>query len=105
MYLTLHTQERLDTMLRKSTKHLRDNGMSYFEHMKFAQSNGIQLIFAGCLLIIHSFIPAFFAKTGANITNKLNKVFTDQNEYLSLKTRVEAFKKIVYHYRSLAEQK
>jgi hypothetical protein len=87
-------------MFKKSKQHLRENDMTYWEHFRFASGYGFKCITAGCLLIVHSIIPAYFSKAGATITNLLNKVFTDQNEYLSLKTRVEAFKKIVYYYRS-----
>jgi len=87
-------------MFKKSKQHLRENDMTYWEHFRFASSYGIKCIKAGCLLILHSIIPAYFSKAGATITNLLNKVFTDQNEYLHLKNRVEAFKKIVYYYRS-----
>ena len=87
-------------MFKQSKKHLAENDMTYLEHFRFASGYGIQCILAGLSLILHAIIPAYFSLTGSNLTNKLNKVFTDQNEYLSLKTRVEAFKKIVYYYRS-----
>lgn len=87
-------------MLKQSIGHLKENNMGYWEHLKFASAHGFSCIKAGVLLLIHSIIPALFAKTGANLTNKLNKVFTQQNDLLHLKNRVEAFKKIVYHYRS-----
>ena len=87
-------------MFKKSKEHLRENDMTYWEHFRFASGYGFKCIIAGCLLIFHSIIPAYFSLIGSKITNELNKVFTDQNEYLSLKTRVEAFKKIVYYYRS-----
>lgn len=87
-------------MFKKSKLHLAENDMTYWEHFRFASSYGIGCIFHGILLILHSLIPAYFSTTGAELTNKLNKVFTEQNEYLLLKHRVEAFKKIVYYYRS-----
>ena len=87
-------------MFKKSKQHWIENDMTYWEHFRFASGYGFKCIIAGCLLIIHSIIPAYFSFIGSKITNQLNKVFTDQNEYLSLKNRVEAFKKIVYHYRS-----
>ena len=87
-------------MFKQTIKHLEDNDMTYWEHFRFASGYGITCIYHGLLLILHSLIPAYFGLAGGKLTNKLNKVFTDQNEYLSLKTRVEAFKKIVYHYRS-----
>lgn len=87
-------------MFKKSKLHLEENDMTYWEHFGFASGYGIGCIYYGILLILHSLIPAYFSTAGATLVNKLNKVFTDQNEYLSLKTRVEAFKKIVYYYRS-----
>mgnify|MGYP003652451713 FL=1 len=87
-------------MFKKIKLHLEHNDMTYWEHFRFASGYGIGCIYYGMLLILHSLIPAYFSTAGSTLVNKLNKVFTDQNEYLSLKHRVEAFKKIVYYYRS-----
>ena len=87
-------------MFKNTIKHLEDNDMTYWEHFRFASGYGVTCIYNGLLLILHSIIPAYFGLTGGKLTNKLNKVFTDQNEYLALKSRVETFKKIVYHYPS-----
>jgi len=81
----------------KSKRHLDNNDMTYWQHLKFASAQGIKCIIAGVLLIIHSFIPALFSKTGQNITNKLNKVFTKNNDFLMIKNHMEIFKNI---YRS-----
>jgi hypothetical protein len=87
-------------MFKQTIKHLEDNYMTYWEHFRFASGYGVNCIYYGLLLILHSLIPAYFGLAGGKLTNELNKVFTDQNEYLSLKIRVEAFKKIVYNYPS-----
>tara|TARA_B100001778_G_C18197481_1_gene454086 strand:+ start:61 stop:339 length:279 start_codon:yes stop_codon:yes gene_type:complete len=87
-------------MFKESIQHLRNNDMTYWEHFGFAAGYGVSCLYHGIFLILHALVPAYFSLTGANLTNKLNKVFTEQNEYLHLKNRVEAFKKIVYHYRS-----
>ena len=92
-------------MFKKSVWHLKENNMNYWEHLKFASINGLCCIKAGFLLIIHSIIPACFQCAGADITNHLNKHFKQHNELLHLKNRIEAFKKIVYHYRSKEENK
>jgi len=92
-------------MFRKSIWHLKENNMNYLEHLKFASINGYLCIASGFMLIIHSFIPALFPCAGASITNHLNKHFQQHNELLNLKNRIEVFKKIVYHYRSKAEDK
>lgn len=91
--------------IKESKEHLLENKMGYWEHLKFASGHGLFCIKAGLLLIAHSIIPACFAKTGSILANHLNKSFTDNNEYLLLKNRVEAFKKIVYHYRSKEKDK
>ena len=87
-------------MFNKSIGHLKENNMTYCEHFIFACINGLHCINAGLMLMVHSIIPAFFPCAGANITNRLNKHFHKHNELLHLKNRIEAFKKIVYHYRS-----
>ena len=92
-------------MFKKSIWHLKENNMNYWEHLKFASINGLCCIKAGFMLIIHSIIPACFQCAGTDITNHLNKHFKRHNELLHLKNRIEAFKKIVYHYRSKEENK
>jgi hypothetical protein len=81
-------------MFKKSKQHLRDNDMTYLQHLRFASVYGFKCIIAGCLLIFHSIIPACFSKAGANLTNKLNTVFTDQNEWLKVKDKIEKFNNI-----------
>jgi len=83
-------------VIKKSIEHLKENNMGYFEHLQFAASHGIRCIKAGFLLMFHSIIPALFPKTGSVLVNELNKSFTEHNDYLNLKARVEAFNKIVY---------
>ena len=83
-------------VIKKSVEHLKENNMGYWEHLKFASGHGIRCIKAGVLLILHSIIPAFFPKTGSVLVNELNKSFTQHNDYLHLKARVEAFSKMVY---------
>ena len=81
-------------IIKNSVKHLRKNNMGYWEHFKFASCHGIRCIKAGVLLILHSLIPAFFPKTGSELVNELNKDFTEHNEWLELKYRMDAFKNI-----------
>jgi len=68
--------------------------MTYVEHLKFAFFHGLRCLKAGVLLIIHSIIPALFPKTGSKLVNKLNKDFTEHNDWLELKAKMEAFKNI-----------
>lgn len=83
-------------VIKKSVEHLQENNMGYWDHLKFASGHGIRCIKAGVLLMLHSLIPALFPKTGSVLVNELNKSFTDHNDWLQLKDRVEKFQKIVY---------
>ena len=81
-------------VIKKSVEHLKENNMGYWKHLRFASGHGIRCIKAGFLLILHSFIPALFPKTGSVLVNKLNKSFTDHNEWLELKAKLDAFKEL-----------
>jgi hypothetical protein len=83
-------------IIKESKKHLDENNMSYCSHFLFASKYGIHCIISGLFLILHAIIPAMFSKTGSNITNKLNKAFTDNNEWLQLKEQMEQFRNIYY---------
>jgi len=80
--------------IKKSVEHLKRNNMGYCRHLKFASFHGLRCIKAGLLLIVHSIIPAFFPTTGSLLVNKLNKDFTEHNDWLILKSKMEAFKNI-----------
>jgi len=84
----------MQMIIKKSVEHLDQNNMGYWEHLRFAASHGIRCIKAGVLLILHSIIPAFFPKTGSILVNQLNKDFTDHNDWLELKNKMETFKNI-----------
>ena len=81
-------------LIKKSIEHLKHNNMGYCEHLKFASFHGIRCIKAGFLLTVHSIIPALFPRTGSLLVNKLNKDFTEHNDWLELKAKMEAFKNI-----------
>lgn len=84
-------------LYQKCKTHLQENNMNYIQHFIFAFSHGSRCIQAGLLLVIHGIIPALFPKAGSKLVNKLNESFTDHNEYMQLKVKMEAFKNI---YRS-----
>ena len=56
--------------------HLKENNMSYYEHMLFAVAYGCTAMLAGICLIIHAILPCFFQYTGSNLVKKLVKVFS-----------------------------
>lgn len=97
MVLIKHNTIGEQLMFKKSIRHLEENNMGYWEHLTFAFSHGVRCIKAGFLLILHSIIPSLFPKTGSKLVNKLNKDFTEHNEWLELKLRMEKFRNV---YRS-----
>jgi len=81
-------------LIKKSIEHLNHNNMGYWQHFKFAFFHGLRCIKAGILLAIHSIIPALFPRSGSILVNKLNQDFTEHNDWLELKNKMEAFKNI-----------
>lgn len=72
-------------MIKKSIDHLTDNNMTYYQHFIFASGHGLCCIYAGFLLLCHSIVPGFFAKTGSALVNRLNQNFVEHNEYIKNK--------------------
>ena len=64
---------------KKWINHLRENNMTYVEHMIFALFYGILCLLAGLYLIVHSVLPCFFPTAGSDIVTKLSKRF-NRNE-------------------------
>lgn len=82
MYLILATIKKgwYIMVIEKSRQHLKNNNMGYCEHFRFAAGHGLRCIKAGLLLLCHSFIPAFFARTGSKLVRNLSKDFTEHDE-------------------------
>lgn len=59
-------------------QHLKNNGMTYVQHLKFASYYSICCLVAACRLFIHSVLPCFFPKTGSKLRAKLEKVFVEK---------------------------
>ena len=54
-------------------KHLKDNDISYFSHMKRSLCLSGMALTAGAIFLIHSFLPFLFEKEGSRIIKRLNK--------------------------------
>ena len=52
-------------MINESKKHLEESQVGYFEHLAWAVSAGVKLIWAGVASLIHSIVPALFPGTAA----------------------------------------
>jgi hypothetical protein len=60
---------------KKWINHLKENNMTYLEHMIFALFYGVCCLLAGLYLIVHSVLPCFFPTAGSDLVNKLSKRF------------------------------
>jgi hypothetical protein len=60
--------------------HLKENNMTYIEHLGFALFYGICCLLAGLLLIIHSILPCFFPTAGSDLVKKLSKRFSRETK-------------------------
>jgi len=76
-------------IIKKSVEHLKENKMTYLQHLLFASKHGICCLYAGLLLLCHSLIPGLFVKAGSVLVNRLNKSFLDHNEYIQWKKTIK----------------
>jgi len=65
-------------LYQKWNHHLKENNMTYIEHMIFALYYGVLCLVAGLTLIIHSILPCFFQTAGSDLVKKLNKIFSNE---------------------------
>ena len=59
-------------------KHLKEEKITYFEHMKRALSISFYLFLAGFFCFVHAFFPDLFCKSASNLIIKLNKEFFEK---------------------------
>jgi hypothetical protein len=62
-------------LIKQSIKHLSENNMTYWQHLRFAMFHGVLCIVAGISLIIHSLLPCFFQTAGSDLVQSLAIVF------------------------------
>ena len=63
------------TSKKKWINHLKENNMTYIEHMIFALFYGCSCLLAGFYLIVHSVLPCFFPTAGSDLVGQLSKRF------------------------------
>ena len=62
----------------KWIEHLKENNMTYLQHLIFATGYGFTAMFAGLLLVIHAFLPCFFQNIGSELVSELSKKFKNR---------------------------
>ena len=63
---------------KKWINHLKENNMTYIEHLIFALLCGLYCLVAGFYLIIHAILPCFYQTAGSDLVSRLNKIFKSQ---------------------------
>jgi hypothetical protein len=64
-------------LINRWNEHLKENKMTYCQHMFFALFYGYLCVLAGISLIIHSIFPCILQTTGSDLVKKLNKRFSN----------------------------
>jgi len=55
--------------------HLKENGMSYFDHWKQSMFISIRMLLAGVLGTVHAFYPDIFTISASSIIYQLHREF------------------------------
>lgn len=63
----------------KWIEHLKENNMTYTEHLFFALFYGSCCLLAGFYLLVHSILPCFFSTAGSDLVTKLSERFKKRN--------------------------
>lgn len=67
-------------LYQKWIQHLKDNNMTYIQHLVFALFYGNLCLLAGFYLIVHSILPCFFPTAGSDLVTKLSKQFKTRRQ-------------------------
>ncbi len=60
---------------KKWNDHLKDNNMTYWQHLNFAWAHGVVCLVAGLCLMAHAIFPCWFQTTGSDLVGFLANVF------------------------------
>ena len=63
--------------MKYSIKHLEENNMSYFVHMKRSLGFAFQSFKAFSMFLVHAFFPFIFVDSGSKIIKDLNFYFCE----------------------------
>ena len=69
-------------------KHLKENNETYFSHLRFAGTIGLQLILRGVVLSLHGIFPICEVPESLNLNNTC-KLITKWNKYAETRRRIK----------------
>lgn len=61
-------------------RHLKENGMSYFQHLKFALFLSGKTLGCAVASLIHAFIPFVLVDHTSKTINRLNEIFLERRQ-------------------------
>lgn len=67
-------------LYKKLLQHLKENRMTYIEHLMFALYYSVLCLYAGFTLMIHSVLPCFYQTTGSDLVTKMSRRFKRRNQ-------------------------
>jgi hypothetical protein len=59
-------------------RHLKENGMTYFQHMRFALMLARKTFGCAVASVVHAFIPFVLVDHTSKTINKLNEIFIER---------------------------
>jgi rhamnose utilization protein RhaD (predicted bifunctional aldolase and dehydrogenase) len=59
-------------------RHLKENGMGYFQHLRFALFLSLKTIGCAIASFIHAFIPFVLVDHTSKTINRLNEIFIER---------------------------
>ena len=62
------------------TRHLEENNISYFTHMKRSLGFAYQSFSAFLMFVIHAFFPFFLVDNGSKVIKDLNDYFHEEHK-------------------------
>lgn len=68
------------SLKKKWIEHLKENNMTYLQHLFFAVRYGLLCVIAGILLVFHAIFPCWFQTSGSDLVRKMALVFKKHNQ-------------------------
>ena len=66
-------------MIKDSKEHLNLTNETYIQHLKFATSIGISMIYGGIQALIHAIYPGILTKAASTKIRKLHSLVSDKS--------------------------
>lgn len=65
------------SLYQRAVEHLRENKMTYREHLRFAGGHGLRCLKAAGYLVVHAIAPCWFRRAGSQLVERMEQDFVD----------------------------